>query len=321
GGTESDNLAIKGFAMANRDKGCHIIVSSIEHDAVLEAAEFLGKNGFSVTRLGVDKYGFVDLDELEKAINKGTILVSIMHANNEIGTIEPIDKIGKICRERNVIFHTDAVQSFCKIPIDVDSMNIGLMTLSSHKICGPKGVGALFVRKGVKMEPILHGGGQEFGLRSGTENIAGIVGFGKAAELAYAEMATESKRLAKLRDKLVNETLKIDNTWLNGHATERLPNNANLCFKFIEGEGLVILLDEANIAVSTGSACSSKSLEPSHVLLAIGLKHEDAHGSLRITLGKETEENDVDYFLQTLPGCVAALRRISPFKQTFSNND
>ncbi|MFH0889909.1 MAG: cysteine desulfurase NifS [Candidatus Aenigmatarchaeota archaeon] len=317
GGTEADNLALQETAYANRNRGNHIIVSSIEHDAVLQTAKFLEKDGFSVTRLPVDKCGLISLDELENSVTKDTILVSIMHANNEIGTIEPVGEIGKICKERNVIFHTDAVQTFGKIPIDVKKMNIDLLSISSHKIYGPKGVGALYVRKGVKMHPLFHGGGQESGLRSGTENVAGIIGFGKAAELACVEMDAEAKRLAKLRDKLIAGALKIDNTWLNGHATERLPNNANLCFKFIEGEGLVILLDEAGIAASTGSACSSKSLEPSHVLLAIGLKHEEAHGSLRLTLGRETAESDVDYLLSVLPGCVERLRRISPFKKGF----
>ncbi len=315
GGTESDNLAIKGAAFANQHKDNHIIVSSIEHDAVMQTARFLEKDGFSVTRLPVDEYGLVDPVELLNSITKDTILVSIMHANNEVGTIEPVGEIGKICRQHGVLFHTDAVQSFGKIPIDVKTMNIDLLTLSSHKIYGPKGVGALFVRKGVKLEPILHGGGQESGLRSGTENVAGIVGFGKAAELAHAEMDAESVRLSKLRDKLISGALKIDNTQLNGHPEKRLPNNVNLRFKFIEGEGLVMLLDEAGIATSTGSACSSKSLEPSHVLLALGLKHEDAHGSLRVTLGKETKDDDIDYFLETLPGCIETLRRISPFKK------
>ncbi len=313
GGTEADNLALKGVAFANKEKGNHIIVSSIEHDAVLQTAKFLEKDGFSVTLLPVDKYGLIDLDELKKSITDKTILVSIMHANNEIGTIEPVEEIGKICKGRNVIFHTDAVQTFGKIPIDVKRMDIDLLSGSSHKIYGPKGVGFLYVRKGVDIHPLFHGGGQEHGLRSGTENVAGIVGFGKAAELAVAGMGAESARLTRLRDKIITETLKIENSKLNGHATKRLPNNINATFKFIEGEGLVLLLNEAGIAASTGSACSSKSLEPSHVLLALGLKHEEAHGSLRITLGRETSESDVDYLLSVLPGCVARLRRISPF--------
>ncbi len=313
GGTESDNLALKGVAFANRNKGNHIIISSIEHDAILQTAEYLGKNGFSITCLKVNSEGIIDIDELKKSITDKTILVAVMHANNEIGTIEPIEDIGKICKSHGVLFHTDAVQTLGKIPIDVNKMNVDLLAMSSHKIYGPKGVGALYVRKGVKISPGAHGGGQESGLRSGTENVAGIVGFGKAAELAVAEMGVESARLTKMRDKIIAGILKIENARLNGHAAKRLPNNVNATFKFIEGEGLVLLLDEAGIAASTGSACSSKSLEPSHVLLALGLKHEEAHGSLRITLGKYTTDNDVDYLLSVLPGCVARLRRISPF--------
>ncbi|MFH1106253.1 MAG: cysteine desulfurase NifS [Candidatus Aenigmatarchaeota archaeon] len=316
GGTEADNLALKGVAFANRNKGNHIIVSSIEHDAIIQTAEYLEKNGFSVTKLHVDKHGLVDLEELKNSITGKTILVSVMHANNEMGTIEPIEEIGKICKSHGALFHTDAVQTLGKIPIDVNKMNVDLLTVSSHKIYGPKGVGALYVRKGVKLEPVAHGGGQEHGMRSGTENVAGIAGFGKAAELAVAEMGAESARLEKLRDRIIAGILKIENARLNGHATKRLPNNVNATFKFIEGEGLVLLLDEAGIAVSTGSACSSKSLEPSHVLLALGLKHEEAHGSLRITLGRETAESDVEYLLSVLPGCVARLRRISPFGKT-----
>lgn len=313
GGTESDNMAIKGIAMANRKRGNHIITLGIEHHAVLHTCKWLEKNGFEVTYLPVDQYGFVNPNEVEAAIKKETILVSIMHANNEIGTIEPIEKIAEICKSWNVYFHTDAVQSFGKIPINL--RNIDLISLSSHKICGPKGVGALFVRKGTEIEPILHGGGHEKGYRSGTENVAGIVGFAKAAELAVKEMPKESSRLSKLRDKLIREVLKIENSRLNGHPIKRLPNNANFSFDFIEGESLLLSLNDKGIAASTGSACSSKSLEPSHVLMAIGLKHEQAHGSLRLTVGKYTTESDIDYVCKVLPEIVEKLRRISPFKK------
>jgi len=315
GGTESNNLAIKGIAFANRDKGKHIITSAIEHDAVLEPCKWLEKQGFDVTILPVDKYGLVDPMKVEKAIRKDTILVSIMMANNEIGTIQATEKIGKICSEKNVIFHTDAVQAFGKIPIDVKKMHIDLLTASAHKLYGPKGVGCLYVRKGVSIEPLLHGGGHEFGLRSTTENVAGIAGFSAAVQLRKKEMAPEAKRLTKLRDKLIKGVLKIENSHLNGHPTLRLPNNANFYFDFIEGESLIMHLDSYGIAASTGSACSSKSLEPSHVLLAIGLRHEQAHGSLRLTLGKYNTDKDVKYVLKVLPEIVEKLRKISPFKK------
>lgn len=315
GGTESDNLAIKGVAFANRDKGKHIITSKIEHDAVLNTCKWLEKEGFEVTYLPVDRYGLIDPSELEKAIREDTVLTSIMFASNEIGTIEPIEEIGKICRKHDVYFHTDAVQAFGKVPIDVNKMNIDLMTMSSHKIYGPKGVGSLFVRNGTSIEPIANGGGHEFDLRSGTENVSGIVGFATAASLVDKEMNSEGKRLIKLRDELIKGTLKIKNSYLNGHPTKRLPNNTNFRFDFIEGESLVMLLDSKGVAASTGSACSSKSLEPSHVLLAIGLKHEEAHGSLRLTLGKYSKKADVAYVLEILPEIVDKLRGISPFKE------
>jgi len=318
GGTEANNLAIKGIAFANKNKGDHIITSGIEHDAALNTCQFLEENGFRVTYLPVDKYGFVDCDDVEKAITKKTILISVMHANNEIGTIEPVADIGKIAQKHGIYFHTDAVQSFGKIPIDVEKMNIDLLTASSHKIYGPKGVGCLYVRKGVKIQPLFHGGGHENNLRSGTENVAGIAGFGKAAELAEGERQQEAGREIKLRDRLIKGALKIENSHLNGHPTMRLPNNANISFKFIEGEGLVIDLDSYGIAASTGSACSTKSLEPSHVLLCIGLKHEEAHGSLRMTLGKDNKEKEVDYVLKILPKSVERLRKISPYKKKFS---
>lgn len=314
-GTESNNLAIKGIVFANREKGKHIIVSKIEHHAVLEPCKWLEKQGFEITYLPVDKFGFVDIKELENTIRNDTILVSIMHANNEIGTIEPIEEIGKICKEKNVYFHTDAVQTFGKIEIDVKKMNIDLLSASSHKIYGPKGVGMLFVRKGVRIEPLLHGGGHEFGLRSSTENVAGIVGFAAACDIAKKEMKKDAQKQTKLRDYLIKNVLKIENSHLNGHPVKRLPNNANFWFDFIEGESLITHLDINGIAASTGSACSSKSLEPSHVLLAIGLKHEQVHGSLRLTLGRQTTKSDIDYVLNVLPKVVSRLREISPFKK------
>lgn len=313
GGTESNNLALKGVAFANKSKGKHLITSKIEHHCVLHTCEWLEKNGFEITYLPVDKYGSVDPNDVENAIKKDTLLVSIMHANNEIGTIEPIEKIGEICKKNGIYFHTDAVQSFGKIPIDLK--NVDMASVSSHKIYGPKGVGALFIRKGTKIEPMLHGGGHEHGLRSGTENVTAIAGFSKAAELIVKEMPQESRRLQCLRDKLINGVLKIENSHLNGHPTKRLPNNTNFWFDYIEGESLILSLDDKGIAASTGSACSSSSLEPSHVLMAIGLKHEQAHGSLRMTLGKYTKDSDINYVLKTLPGVIERLRRISPFKK------
>lgn len=312
--TESDNLALKGVAFANKEKGKHIIVSSIEHHAVLDTAKWLEKQGFDVTYLTVDKYGLVNPADVEKTIRKDTILVSIMHANNEIGTIEPIEEIGKICSEHEVYFHTDAAQTYGKIPVDVKKMNVDLLTVSAHKMYGPKGIGALFVKKGVKIEPLLHGGGHEFGLRSSTLNTPNIVGLGVAAEIARKEMKKESKRLTKLRDKLVKGVLEIKNSHLNGHPEKRLPNNTNFYFDFIEGESLVIALDIKGVAASTGSACSSESLEPSHVLLAIGLKPHQAHGSLRLSLGRWTKKEEIDYVLEVLPEAVENLRKVSPYK-------
>jgi cysteine desulfurase len=313
--TESNNLALKGVALANRNKGNHVIISSIEHACIMESAKWLEKQGFEITRLKVDKYGLVDPDEVKKAIKKETILVSIMHANNEIGTIEPIEEIGKICKERGVYFHTDAAQSFGKIPINVNKMNIDLMTVSSHKMYGPKGAAALFVREGTKIEPILHGGGHEMGLRSSTVNVAAIVGFAEACKICKKEMEKEAKRLTKLRDKLIKGVLeKIPGSHLNGHPTKRLPNNANFWFEGVEGESIVIQLDLLGIAASTGSACSTEKLEPSHVLLAIGLRPEQAHGSLRLSLGRWTTEKDIDYALEVLPKVIKRLRKISPIK-------
>lgn len=317
GGTEADNLALKGVAYANRKRGRHIITSKIEHHAVLEPCEWLEKQGFQVTYLPVDEYGIVSPESLENAIRDDTILVSIMHANNEIGTIEPIQELGRIAREHGAYFHTDAVQSYGKIPIDVHAMNIDLLSMSAHKLYGPKGVGALYVRNGVRMEPLLHGGGHEFRKRSGTENVPGIVGFGKAAEIASKEMPSEARRLVKLRDRLIKGALEIENSRLNGHPEKRLPNNANFVFLFVEGESLVLELDFHGISANTGSACSSKTLEPSHVLSAIGLKPEETHGSLRLTLGRQNTPEEVDYVLEVLPRVVERLRAISPFKTSF----
>ncbi len=314
-GTEADNLAIKGIAFANKDKGRHIITSTIEHHAVLNTCCWLENQGFEVTYLPVDRYGFINPEQLRDSIRKDTVLVSIMHANNEIGTIEPVEEIGKICKENDVCFHTDAVQTFGKIKIDVNKMNADLLSASSHKVYGPKGVGMLFVKEGAKIEPLLHGGGQESSMRSSTENVSGIVGFGAAAEIAQKEMNEDAKREVKLRDYLIKNVLKIENSHLNGHTVKRLPNNTNFWFDFIEGESLITHLDFYGISASTGSACSSKSLEPSHVLLAIGLKHEEAHGSLRLTLGKYTTKADIDYTLKVLPKIVNRLREISPFKK------
>lgn len=307
--TESNNMVLKGVT------GRHIIISSIEHPCIMETAKFLEKNGFEITRLPVDKYGLINPVNVEKAIKKETVLVSIIHASNEIGTIQDIKKIGRICREKGVLFHTDASQSFGKIPIDVNLMNIDLLTASSHKMYGPKGVGMLFIRQGVKISPLLHGGGQESGLRSSTVNLSGIVGFAQAVEICRKAMKKEGEKLTKLRDKLIRGVLeKISGFHLNGHPQKRLPNNANFWFDFVEGESIVIQLDLLGVAASTGSACSSAKLEPSHVLLAIGLKPEQAHGSLRLTLGRWTKESDINFVLKVLPKIIKNLRKISPFR-------
>jgi len=311
--TESNNLVLKGLAFRSLGEGGHIIISSIEHHCVLESAEWLEKQGFTVTKLPVDKFGLINLEDFKKAIRKDTILVSIIHASNEIGTIQPIAKIGKICREKKVYFHTDVAQSFGKIPIDVQKMNIDLLTASSHKIYGPKGVGLLYIREGTRLVPLLHGGGQENGMRSSTVNVPAIVGFAKAVEICKKEMFTEARHLQKLRDKLIKNVLKIKGSHRNGHVTKRLPNNANFRFDFIEGESLVMRLDLEGIACSTGSACSSISLEPSHVLLALGLKPEQAHGSLRVSLGRWTTEKDINKLIKILPRIVEQLRQISPY--------
>ena len=313
GGTESNNAAIKGVAYARRDKGNHIITSRIEHHAVLETCHFLEKQGFEVTYIPVDEFGLVDPADVKKAITGKTILISIMHANNEIGTIEPIAEIGKIAREKGIYFHTDAVQTLGHLSIDVSELNVDLLSASGHKLYGPKGVGLLYVKKGVRMFPFMHGGDQEQGRRASTHNVPGIVGFGKAVELAKEEMAREIEQLTLLRDKLIKGVIdKIEYARLNGHPKERLPNNVNVSISYVEGESMLLNLDMEGIACSTGSACTSSSLEPSHVLAAIGLSHELAHGSLRFSLGRLISEEDVGYVLEVLPRIVRKLRAMSP---------
>lgn len=313
GGTESDNIAIKGTVYRLKNKGNHIITSAIEHPAVRETCKYLEKNGFEVTYLPVYEEGIVRVSDLEDAITDKTILITIMHANNEIGTIQPIAEIGKIARENKIYFHTDAVQTVGKIPVNVEEMNVDMLSLSAHKVYGPKGIGALYVKKGVRLEPIIHGGGHEKGLRPGTENVSGIVGLGKACELAEKNLLEDAKYITNLRDKLIDGILNsIEQSYLDGHRTKRLPNNVNLRFTGIEGESLVLHLDSKGVAASTGSACSSKSLEPSHVLIALGLEHVEAHGSLRLTLGKENTEEEVDYVITAVKEVVETLRKLSP---------
>lgn len=313
GGTEADNLAVLGIAAARRQKGNHIITSSIEHPAVLNTCKYLAENGYKVTFLPVDHYGLVDPREVRKAIRPETILITIMHANNEIGTIEPIEEIGRIAREYEIVFHTDAVQTVGKIPVKVDDLGVDLLSLSSHKIYGPKGVGALYKRNGVRLLPVLHGGGQERRLRSGTENTIGIIGFGKAAEIASQDLEAEYNRTKELRDKLVQGIYaQIPDVRYNGHPERRLPHNVNFSFSYIEGESMLLSLDMQGIAASSGSACSSHTLKPSHVLTAIGLPYELIHGSLRMTLGRANDADDIDYVLEVLPGIVARLRSFSP---------
>ncbi len=310
--TESNNLALKGIAFVNQKKGKHIIISSIEHPCLMESARWLEKRGFEITRLPVDKYGYIFPESVKKAIKKETILVSIIHASNEIGTIQEIAEIGKICKSKGVYFHTDAAQSFGKIPINLKRLKVDLLSASSHKMYGPKGAACLYVKKGTKIEPILHGGGQEHGLRSSTVNVPAIVGFAEACKIAKRDMNKESKRISRLRDKLIKGVLeRIPGFYLNGAVQKRLPNNANFWFKGVEGESIVIQLDLSGIAVSTGSACSSAKLEPSHILLAIGLKHEQAHSSLRVSLGRWTKESEINYLLKVLPGAIKRLREIS----------
>lgn len=318
GGSEADNWAIKGIASAYKNKGNHIITTKIEHHAVLHTCQYLEKQGFEVTYLDVDEEGFINLEELKNAITDKTILVSIMFANNEIGTIEPVKEIGEICRERKVLFHTDAVQAVGNVKIDVKDMNIDLLSLAGHKIYGPKGIGALYVRKGIRIHNLIHGGGQERNRRAGTENIAGIVGLGKAIELASQNLEEHAKNMIVLRDRLIEGLLKIPYTRLNGpRGDKRLPGNVNVSFEFIEGESILLSLDFEGVCASSGSACTSGSLDPSHVLLAIGLPHEKAHGSLRLTLGDGSTEEDVDYVLEVVPPIIERLRKMSPLWTDF----
>jgi cysteine desulfurase len=312
GGTESDNWAVKGIAFANRHKGKHIITTSIEHHAVLHACSWLEGQGFEVTYLPVDKFGMVSPEELKNAIRDDTILISVMLANNEIGTIQPVEEIGKIAREKKIYFHTDAVQAIGHVLIDVKKMNIDLLSLSGHKFEGPKGCGALYIRKGTKIEALLHGGDQERKRRAGTENVPAIVGLGKAIELAAGEIEEANKPLLDMRERLIEGLLKIPKTHLNGHPSHRLANNVNITFEYIEGESLLLLLNAKGIFASTGSACNSTSLEPSHVLTACGVPHEIVHGSLRLSPGRLNTREDVDRVLEVLPEIVQKLRNMSP---------
>lgn len=316
GGTEADNFALCGIAWANQKKGSHIITTSIEHHAVINVCKFLEKRGFKVTYLSVDKNGLVDSLEVTKAITDETILVSVMHANNEIGTVEPIEEIAEIVKEKGIYFHTDAVQTVGHLPINVDKMKVDLLAMSAHKLYGPKGVGALYIRRGTKIVPFLYGGEQENKRRASTENIAGIVGFGEACSLAQKDMAEEEKSLTYLRDKLIEGILNsIKNSRLNGHPKKRLPGNVNVSVEGVEGESMLLNLDLAGVCASSGSACTSSILEPSHVLMAIGISPEVAHSSLRFTLGKDNNEEDVNYVLKVLPGIVEKLRSMSPIYQ------
>lgn len=312
GGTESDNWVLKGVAFANIRKGKHIITTAVEHHAVLHAAEWLQSQGFEVTYLPVDQYGMVSPADVEKAIRPDTILISVMYANNEVGTIQPIAEIGAIARAHGIYFHTDAVQAVGHVPIDVKVEHIDMLSLSGHKFYGPKGIGVLYIRRGVRIQNLLHGGAQESRHRAGTENVAGIVGLGAAIERAVAAMPEESARLTTMRDHMIRELLKIPASHLNGHPTQRLPNNVNITFEYIEGEGILLLLNMFGICASTGSACNSASLEPSHVLTAMGVPHEIAHGSVRLTLGERNTEEDVSYVLEKLPEVVRKLRSMSP---------
>ncbi len=319
-GTEADNWAIRGVAFANREKGNHIITSAVEHHAVLHTCQALEKEGFEVTYLPVDEFGMVSADAVREAITDKTILVTIMTANNEIGTIMPIEEIGRITREKGIIFHTDAVQAIGMVEIDVEKMNVDLLSLTGHKFYGPKGTGALYVKKGVKISPFITGGAQENNRRAGTENVAGIVGLGKAIEIATANIEEHTKRLAEMRDRFIERILsEIPYTRLNGHRTKRLANNSNISFEFIEGESLLLMLDMQGISASSGSACTSGSLDPSHVLLAIGLKHEVAHGSLRVSFGEGNTMEDVDRIVESLKTIVARLREMSPLYEEVKN--
>ncbi len=318
GGSEADNWALKSTAEAYASKGKHIITTKIEHHAIIHSAQYLEKHGFEVTYLNVDEYGMVKLDELEAAIRPDTILISVMFANNEIGTIQPIEEIGNIAKRHGILFHTDAVQAYGQIPMDVDAMHIDMLSVSGHKINGPKGIGFLYIRSGLKLGSFIHGGGQERFRRAGTENVPGIVGLAKAAELAMKTMAERTKKEIVLRDYLINRLEKeIPFSRLNGHRYHRLPNNINMSFQFIEGESILIMLDMKGICASSGSACTSGSLDPSHVLLAIGLPHEIAHGSLRITLGEENTKEEMDYVADNIIEIVERLRGMSPLYEDY----
>jgi cysteine desulfurase len=318
GGSESDNWALKATAEAYSSKGKHIITSKIEHHAILHTCEYLEKRGFEVTYVDVDENGILKLDELKKAIRPDTILISVMFANNEIGSIQPIREIGEIAHEHGILFHTDAVQAYGQLPIDVNELHIDMLSSSAHKIHGPKGIGFLYIRKGVKIRSFVHGGAQERKRRAGTENVPGIVGYGKAAEIAVSTMKERTEQEIALRDYLIDRVLKeIPYVRLNGDRTRRLPNNANFSFQFVEGESLLIMLDMEGICGSSGSACTSGSLDPSHVLLAIGLPHEIAHGSLRLTLSEETTKEEIDFTIDTIKGIVEKLRSMSPLYEDF----
>lgn len=318
GGSESDNWALKATAEAYESKGKHIITTKIEHHAILHTCEYLEKRGFEITYLNVDRDGLIDLEELKAAIRPDTILISVMFANNEIGTIEPIEEIGAIAKERNVLFHTDAVQAFGQVPIDVDKLHIDMLSASGHKLNGPKGIGFLYIRSGLKLRSFIHGGSQERSRRAGTENVPGIVGLGKAVERALRIMDEKTRHEIELRDYLIERVEKeIPYCWVNGHRTKRLPGNVNFSFLYIEGESMLIMLDMKGICASSGSACTSGSLDPSHVLLAIGLKHEEAHGSLRITLSEENTKEQMDFVVDNLKQIVARLRDMSPLYADF----
>jgi cysteine desulfurase len=315
-GSLADNLAVKGAAWADKKGKKHVITSGVEHHAIMDTFKWLGKNGYDVTYLPVDEYGMVRPDDLKSAIRDDTLIVSIMHANNEVGTINPIEELGAICRERGALFHTDAVQTAGHIPLDVSKLPVDMLTMSAHKMYGPKGVGALYIKRGIKLVPLIHGGGQEYGINSGTENTAGIVGFGAAARLTQRlRESGEEARVSTLRDKLLDGIIdRIPDTFVTGHRTKRLPFHGSVCVKLIEGEGMLLRMDYAGIGVSSGSACTSGSLEPSHVLLAMGLDHATAHGSVRLTLGKDTTAEDIEYVLEKFPPIVDILRKMSPYK-------